>query len=69
MKFSIQCGCTDDSLCDLAKKLWRMTSSKGRQKYNNHRQLALNSDSCVDSYWANNITPDGEKIPLKTLLS
>ena len=58
------CGCSDDALCPVAKKLWKLKASKGRHQYSVHRNLALNynPDNAPSfqryeglSFWANNI--------------
>jgi hypothetical protein len=60
----MNCGCTDDNLCPVAKELWKLKGSEGRGKYNAHRNLALNYDPDNPrghfqkieglSFWANN---------------
>ena len=61
----LNCGCTDDALCPLAKKLWRLKGPEGRMRYSLHRNLALNYDpdnapsfQKVEGlgFWANNFT-------------
>lgn len=35
------CGCTDDSLCKEAKRLWKYKGFAGRRLYSYHRRKAL----------------------------
>lgn len=63
------CGCKDDSLCKEGKKLWRMTSIKGRVRYSYHRVIALGVDWYSGySIRANNVTPDGIKLKTPTII-
>lgn len=40
-KFLNKCECKEDSLCGEAKKLWKLKSIKGKNKYSFHRLNAL----------------------------
>lgn len=37
----INCGCTADELCKVAKKLWKYKAYKGRKAYSDHRRAAF----------------------------
>ena len=54
----INCGCTTDSLCLIAKKLWKCKSYKYRKMYSDHRRAAFGETELDGmqgiSYRANN---------------
>lgn len=37
----INCGCTADFLCNVAKKLWKYKSHRGRKIYSDHRRAVF----------------------------
>lgn len=60
----MNCGCTTDSLCPVAKKLWKYKGYKGRKAYSDHRRLAFNETELDGvngvSYWANNLKREAQ---------
>lgn len=57
-----KCGCTDDTLCKDAKRLWKRRNFAGRKMYSYHRLFALGLDHIQGmSIWANNIDPNGSE--------
>lgn len=63
------CECTDEVLCEKAKRLWKYTSNKGRKAYSYHRMNSLglldpmgNMTHGVVGIRARNMTPDGIRI-------
>ncbi len=58
------CGCTTDSLCPVAKKLWKYRGYKGRKAYSDHRRAAFGETELDGvqgvSYRANNVKHEAE---------